>query len=348
MLTSVILLQEVLSLNTRVVVTRYGGPEVLEVVNEPLRAPQAGEIRVKVQYSGVALADIMRREGKYPLSPTPPFTPGYDAVGVVDELGEGVAGYHNGQRVGVFFNGVGSNAAYVYAQLDEVLPVPPDLDPELIVASILNYVSAYQLLHRVARVSQGERVLIHGASGGVGTALLDLGRLSQVHMYGTASLAKHSVVARYGARPIDYRQEDFVEVLGRLAPEGMDVVFDPIGGPNDQRSLQTLGKKGRFIAYGYTSVLAQGSREDWTKEWADLAEKDTTESGQPVSLYTITSLKQQRLDWFREDAAAVFSLLEKGAIHPLISHCVPLRDAPQAHELLEKSLAVGKVILTHD
>ncbi|MED4298863.1 medium chain dehydrogenase/reductase family protein [Priestia megaterium] len=332
-------------LNIRVIVTRYGGPQVIDVIEEPLRKPEKGEIRVKVQATGVALADIMRREGKIPMSPIPPFTPGYDVIGIVDELGEDVQKYSVGDKVAVFFNGTGGYAAYVYAKEDEIVAAPAHIDAVKAVAVILNYVTAYQMLHRIAKVSEGERILIHGASGGVGTALLELGKLAKLEMYGTASLAKHHIVSQYGAMPIDYRNEDFVDVLRLRAPEGMDVVFDPIGGRNYERSMKTLSKNGRFIGYGYTSILQQGDPEDWAKDWENLAKKQTTEKGNSVYLYAISSLKKERLDWFQEDVRFLLSLLEEGKINPLISHCIPLREAAQAQELLGKSLSVGKVVL---
>ncbi|MEY9973416.1 NADPH:quinone reductase-like Zn-dependent oxidoreductase [Lysinibacillus sp. RC46] len=332
-------------MNTRVIVTRYGGPQVIDVIEEPLRKPERGEIRVKVQAAGVALADIMRREGKYPLSPIPPFTPGYDAIGIVDELGEGVQKYLIGDKVAVFFNGTGGYASYVYAMDDEVVGIPAHIDSVTAVAVILNYVTAYQMLHRVAKVAEGERILIHGASGGVGTALLELGKLAKLDMYGTASLAKHSIVSQFGAVPIDYRNEDFVDTLRNKAPEGMDVVFDPIGGQNYERSMNTLSNNGRFIGYGYTSILQQGDSEEWTKEWESLAENRTTGKGNPVYLYSITSLKKEKLDWFKEDVRFLLSLLEEGKINPLISYRLPLREAAHAQELLEKSISVGKVVL---
>ncbi|MDD1502873.1 medium chain dehydrogenase/reductase family protein [Lysinibacillus sp. CNPSo 3705] len=332
-------------MNTRVIVTRYGGPQVIDVIEEPLRKPERGQIRVKVQAAGVALADIMRREGKYPLSPIPPFTPGYDAIGIVDELGEGVQKYLIGDKVAVFFNGTGGYASYVYAMDDEVVKIPAHIDSVSAAAVILNYVTAYQMLHRIAKVAEGERILIHGASGGVGTALLELGKLAKLDMYGTASLAKHSIVSKFGAVPIDYRNEDFVDTLRIQVPEGMDVVFDPIGGQNYERSMNTLSNNGRFIGYGYTSILQQGDSGEWAKEWGSLAENRTTEKGNPVYLYSITSLKKERLDWFKEDVRFLLSLLEEGKINPLISYRLPLPEAAHAQELLEKSLSVGKVIL---
>ncbi|UUZ83333.1 zinc-binding dehydrogenase [Paenibacillus sp. P26] len=233
----------------------------------------------------------------------------------------------------------------MYAKPDEIVRVPDGIDAVPAAAAILNYVSAYQMLHRIAKVSEGERVLIHGASGGVGTALLELGRLAKLRMYGTASAAKQDLVASYGAVPIDYRNEDFVEILRRQEPEGMDVVFDPIGGPNYERSYRTLGPSGRFLCYGYTSILKQGDAEDWRSEWKELMARPTTEEGHPVHLYTITGLKKERLDWFREDVGIVFSLLREGKIRPLVSHRIPLREAAHAQQLLEKSAAIGKVVL---
>lgn len=334
--------------NTKMTVTKYGGPEVLKAVQEPLHMPEAGEVRVKVQSSGVALADIMRREGLYPMPPKVPFVPGYDAVGIVDEVGDGVGDYAAGDRVAVFFNGTGGYASHVYAHMDELVPISAAVDAVEAAACMLNYVTAYQMLHRIAKVSEGERILIHGASGGVGTALLDLGRLAKLKMYGTASAAKHQIVAEYGAMPIDYKADDFVEVLTQAAPEGMDAVFDPIGGSNWERSMRTLSTKGHFVGYGYTSVLEQGHANDWVKDWTGAAARRTTDKGNSVHLYSITTLKRERLDWFSEDARAVMSLLEAGMIHPLISHRIPLREAARAQQLLTGSHSVGKIILVGD
>lgn len=331
--------------NIKITVTEYGGSEVLQAMQEPLRTPEAGEVRVKVQSAGVALADIMRREGLYPMSPEVPFVPGYDAVGIVDAVGTGVNDYAAGDRVAVFFNGTGGYASHVYARMEEVVLIPAAAEASEAAACMLNYVTAYQMLHRIANVSEGERILIHGASGGVGTALLELGRLAKLEMYGTASAAKHQVVAGYGAIPIDYQADDFVEVLASIAPEGMAAVFDPIGGSNWERSMRTLSSKGRFVGYGYTSVLEQGHNNNWVKDWTGLAARGTTESENPVHMYSITTLKKERLDWFREDVQAVMSLLEAGEIHPLISHRIPLQEAAHAQELLAGAHSVGKIIL---
>lgn len=333
--------------NSRILVTRYGGADVLQVTEEPLRAVNRGEVLIKVECSGVALADLMRREGLYPGSPQPPFTPGYDAVGTIDQCGEDVTQYAIGDRVAVFFNGVGGYSSYVYAPEDEVIPVPESLEPASAVSILLNYVTAFQMMHRLAKVSKGDRVLIHGASGGVGTALLELGRLAQLQMYGTASVHKHPIVSSYGAIPIDYRSEDFVDALAKQAPEGMNAVFDPIGGRNWDRSMRTLHPGGTFIGYGYTSVFEEGAANDWAVRWKALTEAKTTETGNPIHVYSVTTLKQQKPEWFREDVLHLFSLLERGELQPMLSHRIPFREVARAHELLANSKSAGKIVLVH-
>ncbi|MNX36730.1 Quinone oxidoreductase 1 [compost metagenome] len=331
--------------NTKVVVTRYGGPEVLEIVNEPLRNPARNELRIKVSCSGVALADMMRREGLYPNSPEVPFTPGYEAVGIIDAVGEGVTQFEAGQKAGVFFDGVGAYASYVYCSAEDAIPIPPGLDDAASVSVILNYVTAYQMLHRISRVQEGDRILVHGASGGVGTALLELGRLANLKMFGTASASKHKPLERFGAKLIDYRQEDFVKIIHHEEPEGIEAVFDPIGGDNWRRSFTTLSGQGRFVGYGYTSVFQQGSGEVWAREWSSLAEKQVTPEGHPAYLYSITNLRRQHPDWFREDVSKLMNLLASGEIDPLIYDRLPLREAAKAHQLLEESAVIGKVVL---
>lgn len=334
-------------ISARVVVTEYGGTDVLKLALEPLRKPHRGELLIQVEYSGVALADLMRREGLYPSTPQPPFTPGYDAIGIVIEKGEGVTAFAIGDRVAVFMDGLGGYASYLYAPVGEVIPVPASLDPASALSILLNYVTAYQMLHRFACVSEGNRVLIHGASGGVGTALLELGKLAKLKMFGTASAQKHSVVTSYGAYAIDYRQEDFAQVLSEQAPEGMDAVFDPIGGRNWDRSMRTLHRRGIFIGYGYTSVFSQKEENDWAARWQALTEAGTTANGNPVHLYSITTLKKERPEWFFEDVQHLFSLLLHGMIQPLISHRIPFHEVARAHELLETSKATGKIVLVH-
>ncbi|HEX9157979.1 MAG TPA: alcohol dehydrogenase catalytic domain-containing protein, partial [Syntrophales bacterium] len=180
--------------HTRIIVTHYGGPDALQVVEEECPEPKDGEVRVRVLAAGVSLPDIMAREGVHPETPRLPFTPGWDLVGVVDRLGDGISGIEPGQIVAAMPIH-GAYSEFVCLPQRELIPVPPGLDAAEAVSLGLNYVTAYQMMHRSAKVRPGQRVLIHGAAGGVGTALLQLGRLAGLEMYGTCSSRGASTVS---------------------------------------------------------------------------------------------------------------------------------------------------------
>ena len=215
--------------NTRIIVRHYGGPDALQVLEEECPEPKQCEARVRVLTAGVSLPDLMMREGVHPETPSLPFTPGWDLVGVVDRLGDGTSALEPGQMVAALPIS-GAYAEFVCLPESEFVPVPAGLDPAEAVSLVLNYVTAYQMMHRSAKVRRGQRVLIHGAAGGVGSALLQLGRLSGLEMYGTCSSRGASAVSDLGGIPIDYQQLDFVKEVQRLTGEGVDAVFESIGG----------------------------------------------------------------------------------------------------------------------
>src|SRR5215831_1422717 len=244
--------------HTRIIVTHYGGPEELRVVDEECPAPKHGEVRVRVLAAGVSLPDVMMREGMHPETPRLPFTPGWDLIGVVERLGDGVSGLEPGQIVAALPI-TGAYAEFVCLPQRELVPAPSGLDAAEAVSLVLNYVTAYQMLHRSAHVRQGQCVLIHGAAGGVGSALLQLGRLAGLEMYGTCSSRGASAVADLGGIPIDYQHQDFVREIHRLTSEGVDVVFDGIGGTHIWRSRTALRPGGRVVGYGLiTSIRGKG------------------------------------------------------------------------------------------
>lgn len=215
----------------RIIVPQYGGPDVLQVIEEECPEPAAGDVRVKVLAAGVSLPDVLAREGIHPETPRVPYTPGWDLVGTVDRVGKAVSALEVGQTVAAMPIS-GCYAQYVCLPQRKCVPVPGGVDPAEAVAVVLNYITAYQMLHRSANVKPGQRILIHGASGGVGTALLQLGRIAGVEMYGTCSAGGADVVKKLGATPIDYRNSDFVREVHRLTGDGVDAVFDGIGGDN--------------------------------------------------------------------------------------------------------------------
>jgi NADPH2:quinone reductase len=329
--------------HTRIVVTRHGGPDALQVLEEERPEPQPGEVRVRVLAAGVALPDVLAREGVHPETPPVPFTPGWDLVGVADRL---VAAMPIS----------GAYAEFVCLPQLELVPVPAGLDPAEAVSLVLNYVTAYQMMHRSAKVGSGQRALIHGAAGGVGTALLQLGRLAGLRMYGTCSSRGAPVVSGLGGIPIDYRHPDFVEEIHRLTGDGVDVVFDPIGGSHLWDSRKALRPGGTVVGYGLsTSLRGEGltsSRPGRRQRFRGTAVFALYIAGgwllpgrKRVIPYSIQTLKRLRPALFRQDLIALLDLLEQQKIKPLIAQRFPLAEARRAHELLGKGGVTGKIVL---
>ncbi|TAM84603.1 MAG: alcohol dehydrogenase [Acidobacteria bacterium] len=338
--------------HTRIIVTHYGGPDALQVVEEECPEPKAGEARVRVLAAGVSLPDILAREGVHPETPHVPFTPGWDLVGSVNRLGDGVIGIEPGQIV-ASMPIHGAYAEYVCLPQRELVPVPTGLDAAEAVSLVLNYTTAYQMLHRSAKVKPGQRVLIHGAAGGVGTALLQLGRLAGLEMYGTCSSRGAAAVSQLGGIPIDYQHQDFVEEIHRLTNEGVDVVFDGIGGSNLWRSREALRRGGTIVVYGFTAKLREGrlgsGGRHRFREAAILglyiARNWFLPGRKRMVPYSIQTLKRLKPELFREDLITLLNLLQQQKIKPIIAQRFPLAEARRAHELLEKGGVVGKLVL---
>ncbi len=344
--------------HTRIVVTHYGGPDALRVVEEECPGPGDGEVRMRVLAAGVSLPDIMAREGIHPETPKVPYTPGWDLVGEVDQLGKGVTGIVPGQTVAAMPIH-GAYAEFVCLPQRELVPVPPGLDAAEAVCLVLNYVTAYQMLHRSAKVKAGERVLFHGASGGVGTALLQLGRLAELQMYGTCSLRSAPAVSELGGVPIDYRNQDYVKEIHRLTGGGVDAVFDPIGGAHLWHSRAALRPGGKVVGYGNTTALrGDGLGSDRTgrrNRLHGIALYVLYISGgcllpgrRRVVPYSIQTLKRLKPALFRQDLITLLGLLEQKRIKPLIAQRYPLAEARQAQELLGKGGVTGKIVLVPD
>ena len=342
----------------RIVVTHYGGPEALSVIEEDCPEPQHGEVRVRVLAAGVSLPDVMMREGIHPETPSLPFTPGWDLVGVVDRLGNGVSGIEVGQLVAalpIF----GAYAEFICLPQHKLVLVPTGLDPAEAVSLVLNYVTAYQMMHRSAKVEPAQRVLIHGASGGVGSALMQLGRLAGLEMYGTCSAQSASAVLALGGVPIDYQHQDFVSEIHRLTGDGVDVVFDGIGGTNIWRSRKTLRRGGKVVAYGLTGSLRggrlasgkSGSRHRYRAVLifgVYIAGSWLLPGRKRVGPYSIQWLERMKPAFFRQDLTALFDLLQQKKIRPLIAERFPLAEAQRAHELLGAGGVTGKLVLVNN
>ena len=326
--------------NTRVVLTALGEPDVLKQIEDEVREPGAHEVRVRITVCGVAFADVLMRRGLYPDVPTLPYSPGYDIVGVVEACGGGVTQWRVGDLV-TALTMTGGYSQYIVLAESEFVRVPEGLDPAGAVSLVLNYTTAYQLIHRIAKLQRGESVLIHGAAGGVGTAALQLGALAGLKMFGTASKAKHGLVAALGGVPIDYRAENFVE-----RARGVDAVFDAVGGRNWLRSYQALGRGGRFVGYGISAAI-EGGRKHMMLAGASFAWLWLAGllPGKSACWYSITTERKKNSAWFREDLTRLLEMLREKLIAPVVAERLPLCDAARAHELLEKASVSGKIVL---
>jgi NADPH:quinone reductase-like Zn-dependent oxidoreductase len=326
----------------RIVVSRRGGPEVLEVVTESLPVPDADEVRVRVEAAGISGLDVMVRSRRFPGFPRPPFTPGVDVVGTVDAIGDRVSEIDTGQRVAALLGFDGGYAEHVCVPAEVAVPVPEELDAAEAVCMVANYLTAHVALHTAAEVADGDRVLVQGGAGGVGTALLQLGALAGLERYATASQHNHELVATLGATPIDYRSEDVVGRIRELTGEGVDAVFDPIGGARQLwRSYRALRRGGRLVWFGVA-----GSKQHGASVIPSSLITRGVLSLLPDGRKAVTTpdlLKDNPL--YRRSLSALIELLAAGKVSPVIAARFPLVEAARAHEFLDAGRYAGKVVL---
>jgi NADPH:quinone reductase-like Zn-dependent oxidoreductase len=332
--------------NRVVQVIRFGGPDGLEVVDAPLPTAGRGEVRVRVLASSVHYTDVLIRRHLYPQTAPrrPPFVLGYDVVGEIDQLGGGVRGFQVGDRV-ADLTVVGSNAAYRTLRADRLARVPAGLDAAEAATLILSWTTAYQLLHRAARVQRGQRVLVHGAAGAVGQALLALGRFAGLELWGTARGEHAALIRELGATPIDYQREDFTRVL----PGGFDVVFDGIGEEGYRRSFAALKRGGLLCAYGYSAGVQAQRRMLTILMWiARLYLWRWLPGGKRARFYSINVMRARHPAWFREDLERLFGMLATRAIRPRVAERISFDEVAEAHRRLEAGGLEGKLVLCPD
>jgi NADPH:quinone reductase-like Zn-dependent oxidoreductase len=319
-----------------IVVPKRGGPEVLQIVENDLREPSPGEVRIRILVTPVCQDDVGVRRGNRPFLPKTPLVPGYSILGVVDAIGEGVSTVAVGDRVAALTQ-LGGYAEYIYLDEEQLVHVPTSLDPAEAAVLILNYLVAYQVLHRAAQVKPGHKALIVGASGGVGTAILQLGKLADLTMYGLASRSKHSALTDVGATPIDYRTQDFVEVIRQAVPEGLDCVFNGMGEEYFERGLAVLRRGGVFVHYGGPQSFSR-----FLLLMAKFILYTVLPNGKAIKGYGTHRVDARLL---KEDWGELFRLLEEGKIEPIIAAKFPMLEAARANELLESGQVTGNVVL---
>jgi len=332
-------------------ITRAAGPGALQVRETADPEPGPGQVRIRVRAAGLNFAEVMAAQGLYPDAPKPPCVVGYEVAGVIDALGDGVQSYPIGQRV-LALTRFGGHTDVVCVPAEQVLPMPDAMTFEAAAALPVNYLTAYHMLFRVAAVRPGERVLVHMAAGGVGTAVLQLCRtVDNLQTFGTASAAKHDVLKAEGcAHPIDYHATDYaVEVRRLTAGEGVDIVLDPLGGHDWRKGLKLLRPCGRLVAYGFAN-LASGQRRRPARLLSQVAGIPLlTPLGLMNRNLTVSGVNIGHL-WgqmaiLREELQAVLVLWDQGKIKPLIDTTYPFADAAAAHRRILQHQNTGKIVL---
>ena len=333
-------------------ITGHGGPGALQVRETADPVPGQGQVRIRVSAAGLNFADVMAAQGLYPDAPKPPCVVGYEVAGVIDALGAGNAGLAAGQRV-LAMTHFGGHSDVVCVPTDQALPIPEAMSFETAAALPVTYLTAYHMLFRVASVRPGERILVHMAAGGVGTAVLQLCRtMDDLVVFGTASAGKHDVLRAEGcAHPIDYHATDYAAEVRRLTRgEGVDVVLDPLGGNDWRKGLKLLRPGGRLVAFGFAN-LASGQRRRPARLASQVLGVPLLTPLQLMNQNkTVSGVNVGRL-WgemavLREELQAVLALWDQGRIKPHIDGSYPFTEAAAAHRRILQRQNIGKILLT--
>ncbi|NJQ01112.1 medium chain dehydrogenase/reductase family protein [Streptomyces zingiberis] len=327
-------------------------PDGLEVRVRELGPPGEGQVLLRMEASGVSFAEQQMRLARYYDQPPFPFVPGYDVVGTVEATGPGVDPALRGRRFAAVTK-VGGWAGHLHLAAGDLVPVPEGVDAAAAETVLVNGATAWQMLHRSAAVRAGGTVVVLGANGGVGTLLVQLARRAGLTVIGTASARHHEAVRALGAIPVDYRDPDLYEQIRALAPEGVDAVFDHVGGPGLTRSWRLLRKGGTLVNYG----VAAGKDDQGTSALGfvrllgRLLVWNHLPNGRSALFYNFWA-GRRRLDSFRarlaEDLTQVLGLVARGELEPQIAARIPLSRAAEALALAESRTVLGKVVIVAD
>jgi len=337
---------------TQIVLPGIGEPETLRVERTELAPPGPGQALVRVEASGVSFAEQQMRRGRYYDQPPFPFVPGYDLVGVVEELGAGTG--HSGLAVGrrvAALTKIGGWADRVLLEAADLVPVPDGVDAARAETAVVNGVTAWRMLYRSAKVRSGQTIVVLGAGGGVGTTLVQIARQAGIRVIGTAAAGQHAKLRELGVIPVDYRREDVPARVREIAPEGVAAVFDHVGGPGIVSSWRMLAPGGALVSYGTLSTRDQtGSpRIPVLKLLARLTLWNLLPNNRSATFFNLWAGRARHLDRFRaelrEDLGAVFGLLAKGEITAQVAKTFPLTEAAAALRYAESGGVTGKVVL---
>ncbi|TQJ92334.1 medium chain dehydrogenase/reductase family protein [Streptomyces sp. SLBN-31] len=325
-------------------------PEGLQVRQVAAPGAGAGQVVIRMEATGVSFAEQQMRRGRYYDQPPFPFVPGYDLVGTVSEAGEGVDPALVGTRVAALLK-VGGWASHVVVDAADVVPVPKGISAAEAETVVINGITAWQMLHRKARVRAGQTVLVHGANGGVGSVLVQLAQAAGAKVIGTASARHHAALREQGVTPIDYRTENIPDRVRQLAPAGVDAVFDHVGGRGIVDSWRLLAPGGTLVSYGSASTRDDEGSKQWPvlKLLGRVWLWNTLPNRRHAYFFNVWAGRALSTGRFRArlrtDLTEVFNALQRGEITAHIAAELPLAQAAEAMRLAESGTVAGKVVL---
>ncbi|MEU8180064.1 zinc-binding dehydrogenase [Micromonospora sp. NPDC049044] len=334
---------------TEVVLPGVVEPDGLHLRRRAMPVPARGQALVQVEATGISFAEQQMRHDRYPGQPKFPFVPGYDLVGTVRAVGPGADDALIGTRVAAVTK-TGGWASHALVDIDALTPVPADLDPAAAETVVVNGVTAWQML-RKAGLRAGQTILVHGANGGVGTVLVQLGRHLGLRVIGTAAARHHAALRELGVEPLDYRDPDLAAHVRALSPGGVDAVFDPVGGPGVRTSYGLLAPGGSLVVYGNAAAVNSGQPIGWVfvKVLTRLYTWNALPNGHQVGFYNFWAGHLTRRTAFRRrlrtDLGIVLDLLRQGVIVPQIAARYPLSEVSTALVFAETRSRAGKVVL---
>jgi synaptic vesicle membrane protein VAT-1 len=340
------------------VVRRYGPPEVFESQEVPDPKPKAGEALIHVKAIGINFADLLQRMGIYPGTPKPPFIPGLEIAGVVEKAVEAEGGkspegepLRPGDAVAALTQ-FKAYAEWVAVPARQVYRLPAGMPFGDGAAIPVNYLTAYHSMFAMGNLQPGDRILIHGAAGGVGIAAVQLARARGLVIFGTAGPTKHDYMRQIGVdHPIDYTKGNFVEVVRKYAPDGIEMVMDPIGGKSFGKSARCLGPTGRLVIYGFSAAAGPEGKRSLLRGLKALAQTPRFHPlklmSQNISVIGVNLGRMaSRGPLLRSELDEIFRMYKAGKIKPVIGKTFPLGDAAAAHRFIHDRKNIGKVILS--
>ncbi|MFE3738615.1 medium chain dehydrogenase/reductase family protein [Streptomyces sp. NPDC059134] len=335
---------------TEIVLPGKVEPKGLETRTRDLPAPDKDQVVLRMEATGVCFAEQQMRRGKYYDQPPFPFVPGYDLVGTVVATGERIDAALVGRRFAAITK-TGAWASHLVVDAADLMPVPDEIDPADAATVTVNGVTAWQMLYRVAEVRTGQTIVVLGANGGVGSTLVQLARRAGITVIGSASPRHHAAVRELGATPVDYRDPHMYARIRELAPDGVDAVFDHVGGPGVEESWQLLRRGGTLVSYGTAASKDEegNSQLPVLKLIARLNAWNALPNGRSAHFYNLWAGRRRcRKTWqqrMTEDLTQVLRLVADGSVVPQIAARFPLTGTVAAMELAESRTVAGKVVI---